>query len=264
MTQRPQALILRAPGTNCDLETDHAFCVAGAETRRIHVQELLASPSLLNRFQILCLPGGFSYGDDIAAGRILARQLSGRLAEPLARFRDRGHLILAICNGFQVVLQTELLVEGNLGNQARISLAPNRLGRFEARWVHLEVGDTNSVFLRGIRTLYLPVAHAEGRVVACHPQDIAQLTGQRQVALRYVSLGSSGNQVARSFPCNPNGSIEGLAGISDASGRVLGLMPHPERHVLRTQHPRWTRESGDDVGDGLRLFQNAVQFFSDS
>src|SRR3989304_2549621 len=167
----PRVLILRAPGTNCDEETAHAFALAGGAPERWHVNRLLAEPRRVAEFQILCLPGGFSYGDDVAAGRILGNQLQHHVADVLAAFRDAGNLILGICNGFQVLLKTELLLAGDLAGPAA-TLAANDSGKYEDRWVRLAAAGSKCVFLSGITSLELPVAHGEGKFV---PGDAATL-----------------------------------------------------------------------------------------
>lgn len=252
----PRVLVLRAPGANCDLETQFAFERAGARAERVHVNALRQDPSLIHRHQILALPGGFSYGDDIAAGRILASELKHFLGEALRRFRDAEKLILGVCNGFQALLSAGLLLapddEGPLA-----TLACNESSRFEDRWIELQARPGKCPFLRGYERLYLPVAHAEGRLRFRRPWIRDGLDQAGQIVLRYVAAHGNGD----GYPANPNGSEAAAAGLCDATGRVLGLMPHPERHVLPTQHPRWTRTAPDGEGDGLRLFRNAVEYF---
>ncbi len=265
----PRVLILRAPGTNCDEETAFAFELAGAAAERVHINRLLESPRTADDFQILCIPGGFSYGDDIAAGRILGNQIRHHLADTIRGFRDAGKLILGICNGFQVLLKSGVLLEEDENGPAA-TLAWNDSGRFEDRWVELGVsgrgGNSSCVFLSGIERMYLPVAHAEGKFVARDEATLDRLGENGQLALRYRSLTSdrSGgvDASAVAYPANPNGSQANVAGICDSTGRVLGLMPHPERHIDPTHHPRWTRETTEkDTGDGLKVFQNAVGYF---
>ncbi len=253
-----KALILRAAGTNCDYETQYAFEKVGAQAERVHVNRLIESPQRLDDYQILCIPGGFTYGDDVAAGKILANQLRYRLGEELARFHDEDKLILGICNGFQVLVKLGLLPGLDGRGEQQCTLTANDSNRFEDRWVYLAVEDSPSVFLEGGSVIALPVAHAEGKFVPSDEAVLKELRGQRHVVLRYVDAqGRVGG-----YPVNPNGSVDDIAGICDSSGRVLGLMPHPERHVEPYQHPRWTREGLKPEGDGLALFRNAVRFFA--
>ena len=259
---QPRVLILRAPGTNCDLETAHAFERAGGRAERLHVNRLLESPKLVDDFQILCLPGGFSYGDDVAAGRILGNQIRHHLADCLARFKDAGKLILGICNGFQILIRSGVLLPVNQDSSATATLAWNAGGRFEDRWVPLAVSSDKSIFFAGIRSMYLPVAHAEGRFVPRDVQTLKALAANGQPVLRYGDNTTPIENAARvAFPENPNGAIGDVAGVCDETGRVCGLMPHPERFIDPTQHPRWTREQLPAAGDGLRVFQNAVGYF---
>lgn len=245
----PRVLVLRAPGTNCDVETAHAFKLAGGEPSVLHLNRWLESPELADEYQILCLPGGFSYGDDVAAGRIFANQLRHHLANSLQAFREAGKLILGICNGFQVLIKSGLL-DHELENQPTATLDWNDSGRFVASWVNLEADDTRCVFLKGIDRLYLPIAHAEGRFATIDPATLEKLAANGQLALRYAE----GD--------NPNGAAGNIAGMTDLSGRVFGLMPHPERFVDRTQHPRWTRTPDlPEEGAGLAVFRNAVEYF---
>lgn len=256
----PRVLILRAPGTNCDEETAFAFEQAGAKAQRLHVNRLLENPSLASQFQIVCIPGGFSYGDDVAAGRILANQIQHHLAEQLLRFKEEGKLILGICNGFQVLIKSGLLLQSD-SDGPPATLIWNDSGKYEDRWVRLGVDGSRSVFLNGIDTMYLPVAHAEGKFVTRDQAMLYRLAGAGQLALRYKRLdGQNGELVP--YPENPNGSMANTAGVCDATGRVLGLMPHPERHIDITQHPRWTRGEGRQPGDGLAIFANAVRYFA--
>lgn len=254
---KPRALILRAPGANCDLETEFAFELAGALPERLHINRLREQPALLHQYQILCVPGGFTYGDDVGAGKILANQLKHFLGETLHQFRAKEKLILGVCNGFQVLLKAGLLVPPDEDGPVA-TLAHNTHGRFEDRWIYLKASAGRCPFLTGYDGLiHLPVAHGEGNFITREPWILKGLEQAGQIVLRYVDE----NGKPGPFPVNPNGSAGDVAGVCDASGRVLGLMPHPERHVLPTQHPRWTREGLKPEGDGLRLFRNAVTYF---
>lgn len=258
---QPRVLVLRAPGANCDLETDYAFQLAGAEAVRVHVNRLIESSALLDGYQILCLPGGFSYGDDIAAGRILASQLQLHLRDAVARFHAAGKLVLGVCNGFQALMRTGFLFsEAAAAGAPPATLTYNERGRFEDRWVRLERRPgVDCVFLADIERMYLPVAHGEGKIVFRDPVARTELEAAGQLVLRYARL--DGEPGPAPFPDNPNGSELDVAGMCDATGRILGLMPHPERHVDPTQHPQWTRRDKQPAGDGLQLFRNAVAYF---
>ncbi len=260
----PRVLVLRAPGTNCDQETAYAFECAGGIATSLHVNRLLEAPQQLNDFQILCLPGGFSYGDDIAAGRILGNQIRHHLTDWLHEFRAAGKLILGICNGFQILIKSGILLPLEADHTAPATLTWNDSGRFEDRWVPLVTQGSKSVFFQGIDQMYLPVAHAEGKFVARNDSVLKALEENGQLVLRYGT--SQPAPVARkahvAYPDNPNGSQSDVAGVCDASGRVCGLMPHPERFIDFTQHPRWTRQPAREAGDGLRVFQNAVGYFA--
>jgi phosphoribosylformylglycinamidine synthase len=270
---QPRVLILRAPGTNCDEESAHAFALAGGAPERWHVNRLLESSAKAADFQILCLPGGFSYGDDIGAGRILGNQIEHHLADTLREFRDAGKLIIGICNGFQILLKTELLLAHDASGPVA-TLAANDSGKFEDRWVRLAVsppdGGNPCVFLSGIEEMELPVAHGEGRFVPRDAQVLDSLRSSGQLVLKYKPLHSRPStldpRLSTPYPDNPNGAIDDVAGVCDPTGRVFGLMPHPERFVDPTQHPTWTRgpqrDISREVGEGLRIFQNAVRYFS--
>jgi phosphoribosylformylglycinamidine synthase subunit PurQ / glutaminase len=258
---KPRVLILRAPGTNCDVETSFAFEMAGAEPIRIHVNQLIENPSLASTFQILCFPGGFSYGDDIAAGRILATQLQTFLSDMLESFRNEDRLVLGICNGFQIMMRLGIFFDQNQATPPA-TLTWNAQGRFEDRWVHLKPTSDRCVFLRGIDTMYLPMAHAEGRFLFRDESTQSMLENQGQLAIRYCSPQGSTGDTLLPFPENPNGASANIAGICDETGRVFGLMPHPERHLFATNHPQWTRRQVQpEHGEGLLLFRNAVAYF---
>jgi len=253
----PTTLILRTAGTNCDRETAHAFELAGARAQMLHVNRLLERPGVLSEYQILAIPGGFSYGDDIAAGRIFASQLRHHLAEPLERFIAAGKPIIGICNGFQVLVQSGLL-PGELAGRAgrNCTLALNACGRFVDRWVHLAGRGGRCIWTAGIEALELPIAHGEGRFVPADEAVRLALWDNGQVALIYAR--ADGSAAGGAEPDNPNGSVDDIAGICDGTGLVFGLMPHPERHVDATQHPAWTRRGTGGEGGGLAVFRNAV------
>jgi phosphoribosylformylglycinamidine synthase I len=259
-----KAMILRAPGINCNRETAYAFEAAGAQTREVHVNDLIADPRRLADYQILALPGGFSFGDDIASGQVLSRKLKYRLAGPLQQFVADGKLIIGICNGFQVLVKLGLLpgtgqAEGGdrpaLKQEA--ALTYNESGKFEDRWVHLKLDpDNRCVFTAGLKeTIYLPVRHGEGRFIPRDAELLNELRNNGQIVFRYVD--AEGRPAG--YPANPNGAVDNIAGICDPTGRVFGLMPHPEVFIRPSEHPHWTR-GGVTEADGTRIFQNAVEF----
>ena len=256
---KPRALLIRAAGTNCDIELAEAFRIAGADSLTIHVDLLIRQPDFINDFHIIAIPGGFSYGDDIAAGRILALKIRQHLAEHLQAAVSKGVPVLGICNGFQVLVQTGLL-PGIPFNKKRtsnrtLSLAENTNGRFIDDWVPVSIeSDSPCIWTKGITDtadmMILPVAHAEGRFLA-DPQALNYIEENNLAAIRYLH--------------NPNGSIADIAGICDPSGLVFGLMPHPERYVRKSQHPSWTRIYSNNTDKfsasetiGLRMIRQAV------
>jgi len=248
-----RTFILRAPGTNCDMETVFAFEQAGSIVESAHINELVRREKPLSNYQIMVIPGGFTYGDDISAGKILANELRLKLGEDIQRFVDDGRLILGICNGFQVLVKARILPRLGGKKSQPLTLASNDSGKFECRWVYLQVNETSPcIFTRGISTMCLPVAHGEGKVLA-EPEVAERLN----IVLYYTD---EKGDILAGYPYNPNGSVGNIAGICDVSGRVFGLMPHPERFVRWTQHPKWLREPLRDYGDGLRIFINAVQW----
>jgi len=256
-------LVLSGFGINCEAETAHAFARVGSTPKVVHLNDLIAEPSLLESAQILAVPGGFSFGDDVASGRILANRLRYRLADPLRRFVEADNLAIGICNGFQVLAKMGLLPKLNGEMRQEVTLTHNDSGRFEDRWVHLvRDADTRCVWLKGIDALELPVRHGEGKFVATDADQLARLQKGGCLALRYAT--SEGDPAAGQYPLNPNGSVDDIAALCDPSGRIFGLMPHPEAFVDRTHHPQWTRRSLPEEGAGLALFRNAVEHVQQS
>lgn len=253
---KPRVIILRTAGTNCDKETAFAFEIAGAEPELVHVNQLARREKDLADYQILAIPGGFTYGDDVASGKILANELKFAMEEDLERFIRAGKPIIGICNGFQVLVKAGLLP--NLSGDFRsieATLTFNDSARFQAEWVGLKrvhgsgnKGAGKCIWTEGMKNaIYLPIAHGEGKFIPADEDIMKQLRGQGLVVFEYID--------------NPNGSIGNIAGICDPDGRVFGLMPHPERYISRYQHPSWTRfRSSDEEGDGLAIFRNGVNF----
>ena len=253
----PKVLILRTAGTNCDYETRYAFEKAGAKVDAVHINILLANKKLLEDYQILTLPGGFTYGDDVSAGKILANQIKYNLEEDIKTFIHEKKLILGICNGFQALTKAGLLPAIDKQHQ-EATLTFNDSNKFEDRWVYLKICSNKSIFVKDeeISKIYLPVAHGEGKFVTQDESILNKITMNQQIVLKYVN--EQGEETG--YPWNPNGSVRNIAGICDPTGQILGIMPHPERHVEPTQHPRWTRNGLKEFGDGFLIFRNAVDY----
>jgi len=251
---KPKVCVLRTAGTNCDCETVAAFLLAGAQAEQVHINSLLNDHKSLNDFHILVLPGGFSYGDDIASGKIFANQLRFKLIDSLRKFIADGKLIIGICNGFQILVKSGLLPGAANLNQTT-SLMINDSAKFESRWVYLKPANSGCVWTKGInRTIYLPVAHGEGKFMVADNQVLNRLKRHHQIVFKYTDKEGG----VCGYPGNPNGSIENIAGICDETGRIFGLMPHPERHVFAAQHPR--KDAQKEEVNGLQIFKNGVDF----
>ncbi len=243
-----KAIILRTAGTNCDQESAHALRMAGAEPDIVHINQLLSRKVSLDPYKLMIIPGGFSYGDDVAAGKILANEMRFKLREALDAFVAQGKRIMGICNGFQVLVKTGYL-PGTPDRTQVVTLASNDSGRFQCQWVTMKREKSACQWLNNTDLAWdLPIAHGEGKFVARDAATLATLEKNRQIVFRYEGP-------------NPNGSVHAIAGICSADGNVVGLMPHPERHVSRLQHPEWTRSREPGKGRvpvGLQFFQAAV------
>jgi phosphoribosylformylglycinamidine synthase len=249
--------VLFTAGTNCDEETIHAFKLTGAKAERVHLNLLKKKKHLLRNYHILVIPGGFSYGDYISAGKILANELQFILEGSIREFIRQGKLILGICNGFQVLVKAGILPGfSQYFTKQTVTLNTNDSNRFECRWVYLKANTKSPcIFTKGIDILTIPVAHAEGKFETDRKKTLDQLTKQNQIVFTYID--EKGKKSG--YPDNPNGSVENIAGICDITGCILGLMPHPERFSVVYQHPRWQSE---DIKEpvGLKIFNNAVNY----
>lgn len=263
---KPRVLVLRTAGTNCDKETAFAFETAGATTELVHINELTRRGRDLSRYQILALPGGFTYGDDIASGKILANELRFKLEESLQKFIEDGKPIIGICNGFQILVKAGLLpnLSGDF-QTIEATLTLNDSNKFEDRWVHLRRPQGQSTKSKCIWTegiddvISLPVAHGEGKFIPRNTETLKALKKECMIALEYTDP----HGLSKGYPYNPNGSIDNIAGICDITGRVFGLMPHPERHISVYQGPDWTRKTKKIIreeADGLIIFKNGIRF----
>ncbi len=269
MTRQISAIVITGNGTNCEMEMAHACGLAGFDNVEIvHISELLCGAKRLDDYHFLNLPGGFLDGDDLGsakagANRILHATVSGsgeRLFDQFIRFIKAGKLILGVCNGFQLLVKLGVLpgLDGIYDKQT-VTLTYNDSGRFEDRWVYLRANASSPcVFTRGLDGIYLPVRHGEGKFVTNDEKTLESLRKNNLITLQYSD--STYGAITMDYPANPNGSIAAIAGICNETGRIFGLMPHPEAYLHRTNHPRWTREELPEEGMGLSIFRNAAAF----
>jgi phosphoribosylformylglycinamidine synthase I len=274
-----RALVLRTAGINCDGETVRALELAGARADLVHLKRVLSEPARLDECELIVIPGGFSYGDDVAAGRVFGLELRSALGREIAAFVERGGFVLGVCNGFQVLVESGLFeLEGaprrstsrsqstsaprsepshaRAAGARNIALYDNASNRFECRWITIEAQDCAAVWLAAGERMPVPIAHGEGRFVVRDAATLQRLKDRRQIAFRYVR---SDGSPAEGHPDNPNGSVEAIAGICDPTGRVLGLMPHPERNITPWNHPCWTRLAPRSEGEGLGFYRRLVE-----
>lgn len=260
---RVKACVLYGFGINCDYETQFALQKAGARADRVHVNDLVSGERQLDEFHLLAFPGGFSFGDDLGSGKVLANKFKFRLKGELEKFVADGKLVIGICNGFQAIVKLGLLPAlGKKYFAQQATLTFNAGGKFEDRWVHLKFNpESPCIFTRGIEKIYLPVRHGEGNFVA-DETTIGEIMRKNLFVARYCDKQGE----LAGYPCNPNGSVNNIAGVCDESGRVFGIMPHPEAFNHYTNHPRWTRGEAEEYrrnggeGPGIQLFRNGVHY----
>lgn len=265
----PKVLVLSGYGINCEQETVFAFERAGANAEVVHLNDLIDGHKKLQDYQILAFPGGFSYGDDTGAGKALANRIYNNLREELLEFVQRDTLTLATCNGFQAVTALGLLPAlGMKYGERQAALMANNNARYTCRWIHMKCVSEKCVFTKGIETLYVPVAHGEGKFYM-EPEGLKQLQANGQIIFTYVK--EDGSPANGEDPYNPNGSLLDIAGVCDPSGRILGIMPHPERGLLFVNRPdfpllkeKYRREGRElpQENEGIKIFQNAVGYFT--
>lgn len=256
--------IIRAPGTNCDIETQYAVEYFGAKAEVVHINQLLDKEKDLASYHGLVIPGGFSFGDHIRSGAILGKTLQYKFGGLLRDFADEGKPILGICNGFQVLIESGLLPGSeNNGEVLKAALGTNVSSKFEDRWVYLrKIDESRCIFTSNSGGLVrMPVAHGEGKLILPPDEEerlLNELKEKGQIVYKYAT--DDGSLALGSYPENPNGSIADIAGICNPSGSVFGLMPHPERAFQRITYPDWTRTGLEEVGDGFSIFKNMVDY----
>jgi phosphoribosylformylglycinamidine synthase I len=249
-----KALILYGYGINCENESRYAIEKSGGKAEIMHLNAVLQDPKLLEGFNMLMIPGGFSFGDDLGSGKVFGNKMKFRLREPLEEFIKSGKLVLGVCNGFQVLVKMGLLPEPDFTQ--RVSLTTNDSGHYEDRWVILKADASSPcVFTRGLEYMLVPVRHGEGKFIPKDHETLRKLQERSQIVLRYVD--EKGNPAG--FPYNPNGSVDNVAGICDPSGRIFGMMPHPEAFNIVENCPYWVKGTVKEPL-GLRIFRNAVSY----
>lgn len=260
--QRPKVLIITGYGVNCEAESAEAWRRAGADPVLVHVNDLLSSPDQIDAVDGLMFIGGFSYGDHMSSGHVFAQRIKHHIQPLLQTFIDAGKVMLGICNGFQVMTKMGLL-PGLNGDYfiPSVSLIQNDCGHFQNYWVNIRFEDASRcIFTKGLGTLPLPIRHGEGKIFTLDAALLEQLEEAGCVAARYVD--AAGNPTD-AFPDNPNGSLNAIAGLSDPTGRIFGMMPHPEAYLFPENHPQWDVQkranSLPEEGLGLMLFRNAVE-----
>ncbi len=275
-----KSLVLFGNGINCEHETAYANRLAGFDAELMHIDEMMGNPRCIHQYRFINFPGGFLDGDDLGSAKAQAVKWKyqsihhdavtgpdksangvpqGRFLDELVRFVENGNIIIGICNGFQLLVKTGLLpaVDGGYGKQT-VTLTSNDCGRFEDRWVHLRVNTlSRCIFTRDIDNMYLPVRHGEGKCVIQAGATQSLMERKGHIVMQYADENGAATEA---YPDNPNGSTKAIAALTDPTGRVFGLMPHPEAFVHHTQHPRWTREPDEKEGDGLRIFKNAHRY----
>ncbi|MFA5645779.1 MAG: phosphoribosylformylglycinamidine synthase I [Candidatus Ratteibacteria bacterium] len=250
-------IIIRVAGTTCDHEVAWACSLAGAKSDLVHLSRIIEGTVCLRDYDALFFPGGFSYGDDLGAGKVFANEIALKIKDQLLDFSARKRPIIGISNGFQALVKSGLLP---FTGKSRASLIGNDSGSFESRWLHLRVESSVSPFFRNFpERIRLPIAHAEGKFLLKNSRDLECLEKGSQILLRYISPSGA----LPEYPDNPDGSLADIAGVCDHTGLIVGMMPHPERALLHLHLPDWRRNpSSERFGLGYRFFRNVVEYCS--
>jgi len=250
-------IVFTGYGINADKELAWAFELAGGAPDIVHLEDVIEESGIIDNYQILAFPGGFSFGDHIASGKVYANIVKYNLADKLKEFIEKDKLVIGICNGFQIITKMGLVPDFNNDLKQSASLVENESGHFEDRWVYLKTINKSSPWLKGIDRIYLPVRHGEGKFITESDAVMKKLNDNDQIAFKYINPESDKVE----YPFNPNGSYENIAGILNPRGNVLGIMPHPEAYIFKENHPRWTEGKFDKETTGLKIFENSINYF---
>ncbi len=271
MSKKVRCIVISGYGTNCEVEMAYACKLAGGEVDIVHISELLYGEKRLDDYHFLNFPGGFLDGDDLGAAKAAAnrwrfarvKKTGELLFDQLLRFIKDGKLILGVCNGFQLMVKLGLLPGFSRYDEQLVTLTYNDSSRFEDRWVYLKVDkETPCIFTKGIEKLYLPIRHGEGKFIAKNNEILKSIENSHLAVVKYIDPKT--DNPTMEYPYNPNGSINAIAGICDSTGRLFGLMPHPEAYLHYTNHPQWTREKLPEEGMGLMIFRNAIEYIKEN
>ena len=251
-------LIFTGYGINADKELAWAFELAGGEAHIKHISDIIEKKSMISDYQIIAFPGGFSFGDHIASGKVFANLVKHNLMDEISKFIDKENLVIGICNGFQIITKLGIVPDFDNKKEQDVSLVENESGKFEDRWVWADIVNKKSPWLKNIDKMYLPVRHGEGKLVIKEKEILTKLKKKDQIAIKYVKPGSD----IVDYPYNPNGSEDNIAGILNEKGNVFGLMPHPEAYIFFENHPDWVGNKECSGVTGLEIFNNGINYFS--
>lgn len=266
---KPKVLVITGYGINCEEETAKSFNMAGGESKIMHINDIITNPKVLDEFKIMVFPGGFSYGDDTGSGNAMANKILNNIQDYLLKFIEKDNLVAGICNGFQILVNLGLLPAIDKNYKMRqAALMPNKSARLQCRWIYLKKEDNNCVWTKGVDFIHLPVAHGEGNFYV--KEDVLKkMKENKQIVFKYVK--EDGTPANGEFPINPNGAMEDIAAITDPTGKILGIMPHPERFNSFTNEDGWELKKEKLIregkplpseGEGLIIFKNAIKYFS--
>lgn len=264
----PKALIITGYGINCEVETAQCFEMSGATSEIVHINDLISGHKNMSDYQIMAFPGGFSYGDDLGSGNAFANKLKNHLSDDLLKFANEDKLIIGICNGCQIVSNLGLIPALDEYGKRQVALMHNKTARYECRWIYMKNTSKKDIWTRGIDVLHVPVAHGEGNFYM-EDDTFQQIEANDQIAFKYVT--ADGEPANEQYPQNPNGSMHDIAALTDPTGRIIAMMPHPERFNSFVNEEGWQQKKEElirkgeplpEKGEGLKIFENAVKYFT--